>query len=307
VRVQAQVRAALDAGHAVVALESSVFAQGLPSPQNADAANRMVLAVERAGATPAITAVARGDITLGLEPAELEWFLQPKGVRKVSARDLGAALARREDGATTVAAALVIAHLAGVRVLATGGIGGVHRVLPGSRSSAVDESADLMELARTPMIVVCSGAKAILDLQATWERLDTLGIVVVGYKTGEFPGFYSATTGILLTNQANSAAEVVAIATAHFALGRQQAVLVVVPPPPAQAMDADLVERSVAAALSAAAKAEMHGAEVTPYLLAAVSRETAGLSMAANLALLENNSRVAAEIAVELRRVVMVV
>jgi len=295
IRVLPDVRRALDAGK-VVALESSVFAQGLPAPHNADAARRMVGAVERAGAVAAITAVAGGEPTLGLEPSELERFLRGTDVRKVSARDLGAAIAQGADGATTVAATLALAFGAGARVMATGGIGGVHRRT--SAETAHDESADLLELARTPMIVVCAGAKAILDLPATWERLDTLGIPVVGYRTSEFPGFYTARTGIPLSTRADTAAEVAAIAAAHFGLGRTQAVLVVQPPPSGVALDADLVERAVAAALADAARKGVRGGDVTPHLLAAVSRETGGRSLAVNLELLESNARLAAEIAV---------
>lgn len=292
----------MDAGEPVVALESSVFAQGLPAPHNADAARRMVAAVEGAGAVAAITAVVRGTPTLGLEPPELERFLRADGVRKVSARDLGAAIAQRADGATTVAAALALASRAGVRVLATGGIGGVHLEAPGARPNARDESADLLELAHTPMIVVCAGAKAILDLPATWERLDTLGVPVVGVGTQEFPGFYTARTGIPLTAWAENAAAVAGIATAHFALGRVQSVLVVQPPPSNVALDAAAVERAVASALVASARDGIRGAEVTPFLLAAVSRETGGQSLRTNLDLLEANAALAGGIAVALRR-----
>lgn len=298
VRVIASVRRALAAGRPVVALESSVLAQGLPAPHNADAARRMSDAVAAAGAVPAITAVAAGVPTVGLEPRELARFLKGEGVRKVAARDLGASVAQGVDGATTVAGALAIASLAGVRVLATGGIGGVHRsVLGASR----DESADLLELARTPMIVVCSGAKAILDLPATWERLDTLGIPVVGVGTGEFPGFYTAHTGLPVTVRAGSARQAAEIAEAHFALGRAQAVLVVQPPPASVALEADAVERAVVAALAEAERAGARGAALTPALLASVARGTDGKSLRANLALLEANARLAGDVAVALR------
>ena len=262
----------------------------------------MVGAVEKAGAVAAITAVVCGELTVGLEPAELERFLGMRGIRKVSARDLGAAVAQRADGATTVAAALVIASAAGIATFATGGIGGVHREMPGAAPTSWvrDESADLAELARTPMVVVCTGAKAILDLPATWERLDTLGIPVIGVGTDEFPGFYTATTGIRLTVSVEQPAEVARIAAAHFALGRLQSVLVVQPPPPTVALDGRLVEGAVKKALERAQRAGVRGGEVTPYLLAEVSRETAGKSLETNLALLEANARLAAEIAVEL-------
>jgi len=301
IRVLPHIRRALDAGDPVVALESSVLAQGLPIPSNADAARRMVAAVEQAGAIAAITAVVCGQLTLGLEPQELDQFLQREGIRKVSARDLGVAIAQRANGATTVAAALAIASRAGIRTFATGGIGGVHRALSGSASSeARDESADLLEMARTPMVVVCAGAKSILDLPATWERLDTLGIPVVGVGTDEFPGFFTARTGIPLTVSVGAAAEAARIASAHFALGRAQSVLVVQPPPANVALDGDLVERAVQRALERAGKDGVRGAAVTPYLLAAVSRETGGRTLETNLGLLEANARLAGEIAVTL-------
>jgi len=261
----------------------------------------MVTAVDRVGAVAAITAVVCGTPTAGLEASELERFLKGDKIRKLSARDLGAAIAQRTDGATTVAAALAIASNAGIRVFATGGIGGVHRLLPGSKAStsARDESADLNEMSRTPMIVVCAGAKSILDLEATWERLETLGIPVVGVGTDEFPGFYSANTGIRLSVSVETPQQIAGIAAAHFALGRTQSVLVVQPPPANVALDHDLVERAVQAALEQAGRERdgVRGGEVTPYLLAAVSRETAGKALQTNLALLEANARLAAEIA----------
>lgn len=299
-RVQPHIRRALDAGSPVVALESSVLAQGLPIPHNADAERRMRTAVERAGAIAALTAVVCGVPALGLEPAELQRFLAREGIRKVSARDLGVAIAERADGATTVAAAIAIARRAGVRTFATGGIGGVHRVpdvAPGVRGTSWDESADLHELARTPMIVVCAGAKSILDLPATWERLDTLGVPVVGYQTDEFPAFFSARSGIRLGVTADTPEGVARIAAAHFAMGRTQSVLVVQAPPASVALDADVVDQAVARALPRAARDGVRGAGVTPYLLAAVAEETGGRTLEANLGLLDANARVAGEIA----------
>lgn len=308
-RVLPHIRQALDAGRPVVALETSVIAQGLPIPQNADAARRMVTAIETAGAVAAMTAVVCGTAALGIEEQELARFLRRENIRKVSARDLGAAIAARADGATTVAATLAIAARAGVRVMATGGIGGVHRAyperperqVPGTAEPLVrDESADLQELARAGMIVVCAGAKSILDLPSTWERLDTLGIPVVGVGTDEFPAFFSASSGISLTTRVETAREVAAIAAAHFALGREQSVLVVQPPPATVALDAEVVEGAVTAALDQARREGIRGAEVTPYLLAAVARETGGRTLETNLSLLEANARLAAEIAVTL-------
>ena len=283
-RVLQHVSRALAAGNPVVALESSVFAQGLPIPQNADAATRMLAAVGGTGAIPAITAVVAGVPAVGLEAAELELLLRGEGVVKVSARDLGPAIA--------------LSSRAGIRTFATGGIGGVHRWMGGS--AVWDESADLHELAHTPVIVVCAGAKSILDLQATWERLDTLGVPVIGVGTDEFPGFLTAKTGIRLSVSVQSAAEVADIATAHFALGRQQAVLVVQPPPADVAVDRGQLDEAVAAALQRAAERDVRGSAVTPFLLAEVGRITGGRTLEANLALLESNARLAGGIAVAL-------
>ncbi len=296
IRILPELRRAIDAGEAVVALESSVVAQGLPVAANRVGVERMTAAVRAAGAYPAITAVARGVPALGLEPDELERFLAGKGVRKVSARDLAPAIAQQADGATTVAASVVLAHRAGVAVFATGGIGGVHREAP------FDESADLMELARTPMVVVCAGAKAILDLAATMERLETLGVTVVGFRTWDLPGFYSVDTGLQLSARAESATEIAAIFRAHRALGRTQALVVVQPPPADIALPRDEVERAVRHALDRARADGVRGADATPYLLAAVTAVTEGKSLEVNLALLERNARLAAEVAVAMVR-----
>jgi pseudouridine-5'-phosphate glycosidase len=275
----------------VVALESSVLAQGLPIPQNREAAVQMVGAVERFGAVAAITAVVAGVPTVGLEPEELERFLRRDGVRKVSARDIPIATAKGVDGATTVAATLSLAAAAGIDVFATGGIGGVHRDAP------FDESADLAELARTPMIVVCAGAKSILDLPATIERLESLGVPVIGYRTDELPGFFTVGSGIHLDARVESAAEIVAAFRMHRALGRTQSLVVVQPPPAEYALDRAAVDAAVEQARADARRDGIRGAAVTPYLLSAVTRLTEGSSLAANLALLERNAALAAEIA----------
>ncbi len=295
-RVLPAVAAALAAGAPVVALESSVLAQGLPIPSNRAAAEGMRQAVARAGAMAAITAVVHGRAALGLEPAELERFLAREGVRKVSSRDLGVAMAQGADGATTVAASLCIAHAAGATVFSTGGIGGVHRGAP------FDESADLVELARTPIVVVCAGAKSILDLAATLERLETLGVAVVGYGTDELPGFLTRTTGLRLTARADSPEEVAAMHRASRSLGRSQATLVVQPLPAAVALPQDEVDAAVHQAIEDARRAGVTGAATTPFLLGAVLRATEGRSLLANLGLLEENAFLAGQIAVALGR-----
>ncbi|HVX40398.1 MAG TPA: pseudouridine-5'-phosphate glycosidase [Gemmatimonadaceae bacterium] len=291
IRILPQIAAAIRDKQPVVALESSVLAQGLPIPQNREAAERMTTAVKRAGAMPAITAVVSGTPTIGLTDEELERFLRRDGVRKVSARDIPAAVVKHADGATTVAASIALASAASITVFATGGIGGVHRDAP------YDESADLAELARTPMIVVCAGAKSILDLPATWERLESMGVPVVGYQTDELPGFFSAETGIPLHCRVDDVSELVALHRAHRALGRNQSLLVVQAPPREHALPRERVESAVARAQADAHRDGIRGAAVTPYLLAAVTRLTEGSSLSANLALLERNAALAGEIA----------
>jgi pseudouridylate synthase len=278
----------------VVALESSVLAQGLPIPANREAAERMMAAVRSAGATPAITAVVRGRASVSLAGADLERFLARDGVRKVGARDIPVACVQGADGATTVSGTLAIAGRFGLQVFATGGIGGVHRDAP------FDESADLVELARTPMVVVCAGAKSILDLPATLERLETLGVTVIGYRTSELPGFFTRSTGLALSARAESPQEVAAIYRAGRDLGRSQATLVVQPPPDAVALPADLVDSAVLRALADARRLGIRGAATTPFLLGAVLEATGGRSLATNLGLLEANAHLAGEIAAQL-------
>lgn len=273
-----------------------MLAQGLPIPANREAAERMIAAVERRGAVPGVTAVVGGQCTLGLEPPELARFLQRDGIRKVAARDLPVAMVQNADGATTVAASLCIAGAIGVPVFATGGIGGVHRDAP------FDESGDLAELARTPMVVVCAGAKSILDLPATLERLETLGVTVVGYGTDELPGFFTRSTGLRVSARGDSAEEVAAIFRAARALGRSQAILVVQPPPADVALPAALIDEAVVTALAHARRSGIRGAAVTPFLLAEVERATGGRSLRANLGLLEENAALAGAIAVALAR-----
>ena len=251
-------------------------------------------AVRDAGAVPAITAVVQGRPAAGIAPDELQRFLAG-GIMKASARDLGLAIAGGRDAATTVAGALVLCHVTGIRVFATGGIGGVHY-------GAFDESADLIELARTPVIVVCAGAKSILNIAATVERLETLGITVVGFRTGEFPGFHFASAGIPVPARVDDARQLVDVYMAQRTLGHPGAVLVVQPPPTEAALDREEVESSLREALAAAQRQGIAGAAMTPWLLNALARATDGRSIRTNLALLEANARLAAELAVELAR-----
>ena len=287
-------QAATARGLPLVALESSVLAQGLLPPHNRTAAERMVGAIAARGAAAAITAVVHGTPTVGLEPAELERFLARDGVSKVSARDLSHVMLAGTDGATTVAGTLAICALAQLSVFATGGIGGVHQDAP------FDESADLVELARTQAIVVCAGAKSILDLPATLERLETLGVSVVGYRTNELPGFFVAETGLGLSHSVQTAADIAALWRNHLAVGRPGALVVMQPLASEFALDKSVVEHATATALSEARIHNVRGGAVTPFLLAEIERLTEGRSVAANLALLEANATLAAEIATAL-------
>lgn len=281
----------------MVALESSVLAQGLPDPSNREAERRMRSAIRERGAVPAVTAIVRGVPVAGFDDAELSRFLARSGIPKVSARDIPWSMARGSDGATTVAASLCICARAGISVFATGGIGGVHRAAPGA---PFDESADLLELSRASVVTVCAGAKSILDLRATVERLETLGVTVVGFRTDEFPGFFTTRTGLRVSAVAESAGEIATAFRAARAIGRPGSLLVVQPPPVELALDAQFVEDAVGVAVAAAADAKINGAALTPFLLAAVERATGGRSLATNLGLLEANAALAAEIAVAL-------
>jgi pseudouridine-5'-phosphate glycosidase len=291
IRYTPEVAAARRDGRPIVALESSVLAQGLPRPRNAEAARRMLDAVRAGGAVPGITAVVGGAPTVGLTSDELDRFLSGDAVHKAAARDLPAAVAFGHDAATTVAGALAICRSAGVGVFATGGIGGVHREPP------FDESADLLELSRSPVVVVCAGAKSVLDLAATLERLESFSVAVVGFGTAEFPGFFFASTGLALRFSVNTADDVARLYRAHRRLDSPGAVLVVQPPPASAVLPRELVERAAESALDEARAAGVRGSAVTPFLLDAIERATGGRSVETNLALLEANARLAGEIA----------
>ncbi|HEX8146120.1 MAG TPA: pseudouridine-5'-phosphate glycosidase [Pyrinomonadaceae bacterium] len=293
-QVGEEVRAALDGGRAVVALESTVISHGLPRPQNLETARRLEQAVREGGAVPATVAVLGGRLCVGLEESQLARLAEGEGVRKVSRRDLPLAVAGRQDGATTVAGTLWIASRAGLRVFATGGIGGVHR------GQLPDISADLPELARTPMTVVCSGAKSVLDLPATREWLETHGVCVLGFGCDEMPAFYTRRSGLPIDARADAGEEVARVARARDALGLEAALVVTVPVPEGFEVDEQVMEESLSEALSVAAARGVTGRELTPFLLAHMSWRSGGATLRANVALLENNARVAADIAVAL-------
>jgi len=278
----------------VVALESAVITHGLPRPENLNLARSLEQTVREEGATPATIGLLDGKVHIGLRPELLERLANEDGARKISRKDFGIALARGENGGTTVAATLIAAKLAGIRVFATGGIGGVQRNAP------FDISADLPELSRSPLIVVCAGAKSILDLPATVEYLETAGVAVLGYRTDEFPAFYSAQSGLPVNVRVDTPQEVARIARLHWEMGLESAILVVQPPPPESALPVEQIESVIHQALQEAEENGISGAQVTPFLLDRVNRLSGGASMQANLALLRNNARLAAQIATAL-------
>lgn len=290
-----EVARALRGGHPLVALESAVITHGLPRPENLRLAQALEQMVREQGASPATVALLDGKVHVGLSETELERLANEDGARKISRRDFSIALARGENGGTTVAGTLIAARQAGIRVFATGGIGGVHRNAP------FDVSADLPELGRSPLVVVCAGAKSILDLPATLEVLETMGVAVLGYQTDDFPAFYSASSGLPVNVRVESAQDVVRIARAQWQMGLESALLVVQPPPAEAALAEEQVEEAIQAALAEAEQNHIRGAAVTPFLLERVSRLSGGASLQANLALLENNARLAARIAVALQ------
>jgi pseudouridine-5'-phosphate glycosidase len=291
---------ALQTRQPIVALESTVITHGLPWPQNLELARRMEATVRAGGACPATIAILKGEIKVGLSDAELEYLAQAKGVMKVSRRDYPVAVAQKCDGATTVAGTMIAAHWAGIKVFATGGVGGVHRRLAQATAGPandLDISADLPELARTPVVVVCAGVKAILDLPGTLEWLETHGVPVIGYGTDEFPAFYSRESGLKLEARADTPEQAAAIVRAMWDLGFANGALVCVPVPEEAARPRADMERAINQALSDAAAAGIKGKAVTPYLLSRIAELTHGESLAANLALLENNAKVAAQVA----------
>ena len=275
----------------VVALESTVIAHGLPRPQNLQTARRLQEIIREGGATPATIAITGGRVSVGLDDDQLNTLANNSDVRKISIRDLPLVVARGCNGATTVAATIRIAHRAGIKVFATGGIGGVHR------GSLPDISADLPELARTPIIVVCSGAKIVLDLPATREWLETYGVTVVGYQCNELPAFYSRKSGLRIDERVDSAEDVSRIYRAQRDLGIESALLVVVPVPAEFEVPAEELQIVLTTALEDAEWKEMGGSQLTPFLLSQMAERSGGATLRANIALLENNARVAAEIA----------
>jgi len=286
-----QVKTSLAGRRPVVALESTVIAHGLPAPQNLHTAQRLEQIVRDGGAVPATIAILEGKLHVGLDQDQIKQIAGSPDVKKISTRDLAIAVANGWNGATTVASTVWIAQRAGIRVFATGGIGGVHR------GSLPDISADLPELAHSPMIVVCSGAKIVLDLPATREWLETFGVTVVGYQCDELPAFYSRRSGLAVDARVDSAAEVAELFKAQRALGIESALIVAVPVPEEAEVPGGTLTRILDEALAEAERSQVGGRELTPFLLSCMAQQSGGATLTANIALLENNARVAAEIA----------
>ncbi len=286
-----EVRVALEENRPVVALESTLITHGLPYPDNLNTALSMEAAVRDGGATPATIAVINGEIRVGLNTSEIEELAQAENVRKCSRRDLAIAVARSETAATTVAGTMIVAAMAGIRVFATGGIGGVHRGHP------FDVSADLIELGRTPIAVVCSGAKSILDLPLTMEVLETHGVPIIGYKTDTLPAFYARSSGLPVDVRVESPEEVAAIIESAGRLGMTHGILIGVPVPAEDELDATIAEHAIEQATNEAEAQNITGKNVTPFVLARVADLTGGKSRQANTSFLINNSRTAGKIA----------
>jgi pseudouridylate synthase len=294
VLVHDEVRDALAEGRAVVALESTIISHGLPRPDNVRLAREFEQAVRDGGAVPATVAVVDGQPRVGLDDRALDRLANDESAVKVSVRELAAVAARGGVGSTTVASTAHLAALAGITVFATGGLGGVHR----GAQDTFDESADLTTLSRTGVLVVCAGVKSILDVGATLERLETLGVGVLGYRTDRFPGFYLADSGHEVGWRVDSAAEVAEILAARDRVGTNGVGLVLANPiAPADELDRELHDRLLASGTAAAERDGVHGKDVTPYLLDWFHRESDGESLRANVALVRSNARLAAEVA----------
>ncbi|MCC6905022.1 MAG: pseudouridine-5'-phosphate glycosidase [Anaerolineae bacterium] len=289
--VSPEVADALKAGKPVVALESTLIAHGRPWPGNYEIATACEKAIRDNGALPATIGIIDGIIRVGLTDDEIKRLAQEKNVRKASRRDYGIAVARKECGGTTVAGTMIGAAMAGIKVFSTGGIGGVHR------GDAMDISADLQELAQTPVAVVCAGAKAILDQPRTLEYLETMGVPVIGYKTDTFPGFFAVSSGLPVDTRSDNPADIARIIRTHWDLGLPGGVLVTVPPPEELALSFEEVDSVVSTAAREAEEQGVHGKGLTPFLLGRVTQMTGGRSREVNGALLIKNAGAAAEIA----------
>ena len=297
--ISPEVRQALAEGKPVVALESTIISHGMPYPKNVETAMLVEKTIRENGAVPATIAIIGGRLKAGLSPEEIEYLGKAgRKVAKASRRDLAAIVARGADGATTVTTTMIIAHMAGIKVFATGGIGGVHR----GAETTMDISADLEELAGTPVMVVCAGAKSILDLGLTREYLETKGVPVIGYGTDELPAFYTRRSGFGVDYRVDSPAELAAMFKAQQELGMNGGMLVTNPIPEQYAMDKDVIDAAIDQAIAESVEKGIHGKETTPFLLARVVELTGGDSLESNIQLVLNNAVVASKTAAELCR-----
>lgn len=296
--IKEDVRQALEKGKPVVALESTILSHGMPYPENVDFAHRVEALVREEGAIPATCAIVGGRLKVGLEEPELQLMCEAKDVGKVSRRDVSVYCALGKNGATTVASTMILAHMAGISVFATGGIGGVHR----GGEDSLDISADLQELAHTPVTVVCAGAKQILDIGRTLEYLETMGVPVIGHNTDDFPAFYCRKSGFGVDYNAKNEAEIAQIVKAQRELGFSGGILVGNPVPEEFGLDNVYMEGIIDIALKAAEEAGVRGKNITPFLLAKVKELTDGESFETNVMLALNNARCASRVAVELQK-----
>ena len=294
-----EVAEAIDAGRPVVALESTIISHGMPYPQNVETALACEKICRDNGAVPATCAIIGGKLCAGLTPEQIDYLGRAGSqVAKASRRDIPMLLSRKMDGATTVAATMIIAHLAGIQVFATGGIGGVHR----GAETTMDISADLEELAETPVMVICAGAKSILDLGLTLEYLETHGVPVIGYQTEELPAFYTRKSGFGVDYRLDSPAQLAEAFHVKRELGLRGGMLVTNPIPEAYSMDADVINKAIDEAVEDAKTQGIHGKATTPFLLAKIKDITGGSSLDANIQLVYNNARLAAATAAELAK-----
>jgi len=296
--IQAEVKKAIKEKKAVVALESTIISHGMPYPQNVDMAKKVEDTIRQEGAVPATIAIMDGKIKIGLSEEDLETLAKAEEVEKVSRRDLAAVLAKKSLGATTVAATMICAHMAGIPFFVTGGIGGVHRGF----EDTMDVSADLEELAKTNVTVICAGAKAILDLPRTMEYLETKGVPVIGYQTEFLPAFYTRTSDIRLHRYVDDTKSLAEIIMAKHDLSLDGGLLVVNPIPKKDSLDASYIEGIINDSIQEAKEDGVEGKDLTPYLLAKIVEKTQGKSLVANLALVYNNAKIGARIALDYAR-----
>lgn len=294
-----EVRSALDNRRPVVALESTIIAHGMPFPKNVETALLVEKAVRDAGAVPATCAIIAGKLKAGLNGEEIEWLgKEGPAIPKASRRDLPFLVSKGKSGATTVASTMIIAHLAGIRIFATGGIGGVHR----GAATTMDVSADMQELAQTPVAVVSAGAKSILDLGLTLEYLETQGVPVIGFGTGEFPAFYTRKSGLPVDCRLDTAGEIARLLHVKWEMGLRGGAVIANPVPEIYQLDPDVMNQAIEAALAEADQRGIRGKAITPFLLAKMEQLTAGKSLDTNIELVLNNARLAAAIATELEK-----